>query len=559
MKRIFFIISICLLSLSVQAQTNGIFKGIVSMNVDSAVFKNVFANLLATYDSGDVGGLYYNRESLKWRIFYDSAWHDLIGGSGGGGGAVNFANNGTILSGDTVQQGGDIYKTTNITVGVNDGAGTYLFYDKGYLDFYTNKFGTTTSTHSGEFTIASDGSPNTYISSIVNGGNFWVSTNTLNGGNTHRLDIDSVGNISMPNTHSLIVQSDSVVRFLTTLSNNNDSYLLSTGVKSAMGIDTNDGVSNFFEIDSVAIYGYTNSIERFKIDSLGNFTVTSPTEIFLDNGTGYIQMTNGSGIFIDAGSSEVNLTDTTLVIAVDGDTGSAGQYLASDGAGKTVWANGSGSTSPAGSDTEIQYNDSGSFGASEKYKVRNNTGTSVGEGFSTVYGSYTNSNTLIDTALIVGSYLHPFLAGTKFYHGIYSNNPSATYLNFVASTGNSVVNNGQSVSITAGAGYTTSGNGNGGSVYLEPAIGNGSGINGSLYIKSGSDRSMGTAVLSGGTVTVNNSTVTANSRIFLTTQSTSGTPGFVYISARSAGTSFTITSSSGTDASTVAWLIIEPF
>jgi hypothetical protein len=37
-----------------------------------------------------------------------------------------------------------------------------------------------------------------------------------------------------------------------------------------------------------------------------------------------------------------------------------------------------------------------------------------------------------------------------------------------------------------------------------------------------------------------------------------GTPGWLRVSARVAGTSFTITSSSGTDTSTVAWLIAEP-
>lgn len=36
-----------------------------------------------------------------------------------------------------------------------------------------------------------------------------------------------------------------------------------------------------------------------------------------------------------------------------------------------------------------------------------------------------------------------------------------------------------------------------------------------------------------------------------------GTPGFVRVTAKSAGTSFTITSSSSSDTSTIAWLIIE--
>jgi hypothetical protein len=81
---------------------------------------------------------------------------------------------------------------------------------------------------------------------------------------------------------------------------------------------------------------------------------------------------------------------------------------------------------------------------------------------------------------------------------------------------------------------------------------------GKLLIKEGSNASMGTATLVAGTVTVNNTLVTANSRIFLTAQNTGGTPGALRISARVAATSFTITSSSATDTSLAAWLIIEP-
>lgn len=77
-------------------------------------------------------------------------------------------------------------------------------------------------------------------------------------------------------------------------------------------------------------------------------------------------------------------------------------------------------------------------------------------------------------------------------------------------------------------------------------------------LEDGSNKAMGVATLVGGTVTVNNTKVTANSRIFLTSQADGGTPGTLRVSARVAGTSFTITSSSGTDTSTVAFLILEP-
>ncbi len=68
----------------------------------------------------------------------------------------------------------------------------------------------------------------------------------------------------------------------------------------------------------------------------------------------------------------------------------------------------------------------------------------------------------------------------------------------------------------------------------------------------------GVAVLVGGTKVVANTLVTANSRILLTSNIDGGTPGFLRVSARTAGTSFTILSSNGADTSTVAWHIIEP-
>jgi hypothetical protein len=68
----------------------------------------------------------------------------------------------------------------------------------------------------------------------------------------------------------------------------------------------------------------------------------------------------------------------------------------------------------------------------------------------------------------------------------------------------------------------------------------------------------GTATLATGTATVSTNKITANSIVFLTGQSTGGTAGFLRVSARTAGTSFVITSSSGTDTGLVGWIIFEP-
>lgn len=79
-----------------------------------------------------------------------------------------------------------------------------------------------------------------------------------------------------------------------------------------------------------------------------------------------------------------------------------------------------------------------------------------------------------------------------------------------------------------------------------------------LKVKEGTNATMGTATLVAGTVAVSTTAVTANSRVFLTAQNTGGTPGALRVSARTPGTSFTITSTSGTDTSAVAWWIVEP-
>lgn len=79
-----------------------------------------------------------------------------------------------------------------------------------------------------------------------------------------------------------------------------------------------------------------------------------------------------------------------------------------------------------------------------------------------------------------------------------------------------------------------------------------------LKVKEGSNMQMGVVTLVGGSASVSNTRVTNDSRIFVTSQVDGGTPGWLRVSARTASTSFTITSSSATDTSTVAWLLVEP-
>lgn len=105
--------------------------------------------------------------------------------------------------------------------------------------------------------------------------------------------------------------------------------------------------------------------------------------------------------------------------------------------------------------------------------------------------------------------------------------------------------------VNSGASYLAGGLTSNGDIKLNTA-GNG------IYIKTGSNATAGSVALVTGSATVNTNKVTANSIIMLTAQTTGGTAAELTISARSAGTSFTITSVSGLDTRTIGWMIIEP-
>jgi hypothetical protein len=102
--------------------------------------------------------------------------------------------------------------------------------------------------------------------------------------------------------------------------------------------------------------------------------------------------------------------------------------------------------------------------------------------------------------------------------------------------------------LAANVSLTTSGN------LIASTAGNG------LQVKEGTNARLGTATLASGSATVSTSAVTANSRILLTPQNLSGvtSPQPVGVSARTAGTSFTISSASSSDTSTIGWMIVEP-
>lgn len=83
------------------------------------------------------------------------------------------------------------------------------------------------------------------------------------------------------------------------------------------------------------------------------------------------------------------------------------------------------------------------------------------------------------------------------------------------------------------------------------------GLASSLSFPSGVNQRAGNATLVTGTVTVNNTTVTANTVVLLTRKTSGGTIGLAITYTVSAGTSFTISSDSAIDTSTFSYLLIE--
>ncbi|MGA5489555.1 glycosyl hydrolase family 28-related protein [Streptomyces pseudogriseolus] len=80
---------------------------------------------------------------------------------------------------------------------------------------------------------------------------------------------------------------------------------------------------------------------------------------------------------------------------------------------------------------------------------------------------------------------------------------------------------------------------------------------GGVAIKEGANARMGVATLAAGTVTVPNTSITANTRVVVIRQTLGGAAGHLSVT-KNAGVGFTINSSSGTETSSVLYILFEP-
>jgi hypothetical protein len=158
------------------------------------------------------------------------------------------------------------------------------------------------------------------------------------------------------------------------------------------------------------------------------------------------------------------------------------------------------------------------------------------------FGSGSSADLTTDKLSVYSSTLNQLkLANTSTnYFTVNVNSTANATFNLTASSGTPAFTFSDPVNVTGNLTLGTAGNG--------------------IYIKEGTNATSGAATLVAGTVVVSTTKVTANSRIQLTAQSlgTIVIPAALAVSARTAGTSFTILSSDLTDTSVVAWTIIEP-
>ena len=79
-----------------------------------------------------------------------------------------------------------------------------------------------------------------------------------------------------------------------------------------------------------------------------------------------------------------------------------------------------------------------------------------------------------------------------------------------------------------------------------------------LKVREGANSRMGTSTLVAGTVTVSNTSMTANTRVFITPTAAGTLNGRLRVSVKSAGASFTVVSSDAGDTASFDWLLVEP-
>lgn len=234
------------------------------------------------------------------------------------------------------------------------------------------------------------------------------------------------------------------------------------------------------------------------VGNLSNLTVTGnvTANYFLGNGSQLTGIGDGTQISNGTSNVRVNSANGNVSIGVNGNAnilvatstgivvtranlgnasnltitgGINGYFLQTDGTGNLSWAAGgnvSGNGVPGGANTQIQFNDGGSFGGKAGFTFNRTTDLLNAPGAITAVGNITGSFIIGDGSLLSNVTAGQFLSNGNSNLGLYTSNGNATFS--IAGVSNVVViaNTGMNV-----AGYVTAtGNVTASNVYANTGI-----------------------------------------------------------------------------------------
>lgn len=550
-------------------QNNAQTKGIYSYNTTDTVFlQNTRSNLQTLY--GNTGGIYFDKTRNKWRVWagkcptcsQDSAWVDLLNPSGGGSfDSTNFwrtKSDFSIPADRTVTSDHSLLFT-----GSGAGASFQTDYFNGSDDTRFQSDENEVSALSTDGTSSTSWSVNPTVSAIqsVKGTIFSRAqffdddgiqfdcddVGTINGrididgtpGSNSQITVESVGTTADKYAHigtfssatlsSIFLESrqaSGITGTQFTMAHNNfvlESFNGDISIKTSAGGTADDVLISAVSDINLASASIVNTTGGLLYNSTGNLVTNTDFEVneadrqieIIDNSAPYL---GGFEVISNSSDNLSNLFAGELRLAFD----------------------------------IIGVNETAYISAAGGIQI-NNTDWDINNGTDDISITTATDGTTIN--LTPGGAFNLAPSNTTGFG-------AASVIRAQGTTGNT--KDGGNLQLFGGnaSGGTNS---NGGDVIITSGAKSGSGTQGDIVLDIGSaggklrmPGNCGTATLVAGTVTVSYSAVAAGSIIILTSQSDGGTPGFTRISGRSAGTSFTITSSSLTDTSTIGYCVIDP-
>lgn len=399
------------------------------------------------------------------------------------------------------------------------------------------------------------------------GSSYWTnSANDIYNNNTHRVFVDSIyvgkGNKNYYN-YSNIAIGDSVLKSNTTGTNNvgiGDSvlYLNTTGYNNtAIGSRAMQQMVSGFNntaIGNASMGNATGGNNNFALglqalnNNTGNYNIAIGTQVASSNTGNYNIFIATSPVGGTSGSYNTGIGYNALAGNI---SGSYNAMFGLAGASNTTASRNTGMGYAALNGSPMTGGDNSAYGSFSSTAITSGTfNSSLGSKslYTITSGSYNiGIGYLSGTWLLGGSSTFNTTGSHSIFIGDSTRANADGQINQIV-IGNNVTGLGSHTAVIGDSTQTKMGVF--GNLELQ-MLGN------KIKIPTGTNSSAGQATLVGGTVTVSTTAVTASSLIFLTNGGVSGTQGFLSVGTITAGTSFVINSSSGTDTSTINWIIIN--